>query len=75
MRCSSRRQDVHSLYTKDNLAAEAVQALRAAIAAGWKNAGHTSRDPDLIPLRSRDDFRKLVGNMFDRSFPANPFAP
>jgi serine/threonine-protein kinase len=56
------------------LAAEAVDALKQAIAAGWKNATKTSRDPDLAPLRDRDDFRRLLTELFDRGFPANPFA-
>jgi hypothetical protein len=60
---------------KDKLAAEAVQTLRAAIAAGWKDAAHTNRDRDLVPLRDRADFRKLLGELFDRAFPAKPFAP
>ncbi len=59
---------------RDALAAEAVGALRAAVAAGWDNAVHTSRDPDLDPLRARDDFRAMLADLFDRSFPADPFA-
>jgi eukaryotic-like serine/threonine-protein kinase len=60
---------------QEALAAEAVQALKQAIAAGWNDAGKTSRDPDLASLRDRDDFRRLMADLFDRSFPANPFAP
>ena len=56
------------------LAAEAVQTLEEAIAAGWNDAGKTSRDPDLAPLRDRDDFRRLLAELFDRGFPADPFA-
>jgi hypothetical protein len=56
------------------LAAEAVQTLKQAIAAGWHNAQNTSRDPDLAPLRDRDDFRRLLAKLFDRGFPADPFA-
>jgi serine/threonine-protein kinase len=59
---------------KERLAAEAVQTLRAAVAAGWNDAAHTSRDRDFIALRDRADFRKLVDELFDRTFPANPFA-
>ena len=57
------------------LAAEGVQTLREAIAAGWNDAQHTSRDPDLVPLRDREDFRRLVAELFDRRFPADPLAP
>jgi serine/threonine protein kinase len=59
---------------KSALAAEAVQTLNQAIAAGWKDAAHTARDPDLIPLRDRADFRRLLAVMFDRGFPADPFS-
>jgi tetratricopeptide (TPR) repeat protein len=55
-------------------AAEAVQALRAAIAAGWTDARKISRAPDLAPLRDRADFRRLLAELFDRGFPADPFA-
>ena len=60
---------------KQILAAEAVATLRAAVAAGYRDAANTSRDPDLAPLHDRDDFRELLAEMFDRSFPADPFAP
>jgi tetratricopeptide (TPR) repeat protein len=56
------------------LATEAVQILKEAAAAGWNDAGKASRDPDLAPLRDRDDFRRLLAEMFDRGFPADPFA-
>ncbi len=56
------------------LAAEAVQDLKEAIAAGWDNALYTSRDPGLAPLSDRDDFRRLLAELFDRGFPADPFA-
>ncbi len=59
---------------KEAVAAEAVTTLRAAIAAGWNNALHTNRDPDLAPLRDREDFRRLVAELLDRSFPTDPFA-
>jgi hypothetical protein len=56
------------------LATEAVQTLREAVAAGWNDAAKTRRDPDLAPLRDRDDFRLLLAKLFDRGFPADPFA-
>ncbi len=56
------------------LAAEAVQTLRAAVAVGWRDARYTARDPDLIPLREHDDFRRVLAELFDRGFPPNPFA-
>jgi hypothetical protein len=56
------------------VAAETVKTLERAIADGWNNTGKTSRDPDLAPLRDRDDFRQLLATRFDRGFPADPFA-
>jgi len=49
--------------------------LRQAVRAGWNNALRICRDPDLAPLHDRDDFRQLVAELFDRTFPANPFGP
>jgi serine/threonine-protein kinase len=48
--------------------------LRQAVRAGWNDAQRTSRDPDLTPLHHRADFRQLVAELFDRAFPADPFA-
>jgi hypothetical protein len=56
------------------LAAEAIEALRTAIAAGWTDAAKTGRGSDLARLRDRDDFRRLVAKLFDRVFPSHPFA-
>jgi hypothetical protein len=59
---------------KQSLADEAMVTLRAAVAAGYSNGARMSRDHDLVPLRSRDDFRRLVAELFDRGFPTDPFA-
>jgi serine/threonine protein kinase len=59
---------------RSQLAAESVAYLRAAVAAGWNDASHTARDPDLAPLRQRADFQHLLAEMFDRIFPVDPFA-
>src|SRR5262249_30031063 len=59
---------------RPSLAAEAVAMLERAVAAGWNNAGHPAHDPDLDPLRDRDDFRRLLAELLDRGFPADPFA-
>jgi serine/threonine-protein kinase len=53
---------------------EALGYLKQAVNAGWNNAAHTSRDADLMVLHERDDFRRLLAEMFDRTFPADPFA-
>ena len=49
----------------------AMRVLRQAVAAGYYNAAHMAKDPDLDPLRSRPDFQIL---MMDLAFPADPFA-
>jgi serine/threonine protein kinase/tetratricopeptide (TPR) repeat protein len=38
----------------------AMDFLRQAVKAGWKDARHIRKDTDLDPLRGREDFRKLV---------------
>ena len=49
-----------------------MAALREAVAAGWSDAVHTARDPDLAPLCRRADFRELLAGLFDRAFPGRP---
>jgi hypothetical protein len=49
----------------------AMEALRQAVAAGFRDASHMIKDTDLRPLRARDDFRALAG---DVGFPNDPFA-
>jgi serine/threonine-protein kinase len=53
---------------------EAMETLRSAVAAGYANGARMSQDADLVPLRGRDDFRRLVLGLMDRSMPADPFA-
>jgi serine/threonine-protein kinase len=50
---------------------QAIDALRRAIAAGYKDAAKLRRDPAVQPLRGRPDFQLL---MMDVDFPADPFA-
>jgi hypothetical protein len=59
---------------RQTVAGMAVDALKEAIAAGWNDAWKTSRDSDLAPLSDRADFRQVLARLFDRSFPAEPFA-
>jgi len=59
---------------KKRYADEAMAVLRTAVAAGWSNAPHTARDPDLAPLRERPDYQALLAELFDRAFPADPLA-
>lgn len=39
---------------------EAIQALRKAVDAGWRNYGQTSSDPDLKSLVAREDFQAIL---------------
>jgi hypothetical protein len=52
-------------------AARAMESLVRAVAAGYRNANEIRIESALEPLRSRDDFRRL---MRDLDFPAEPFA-
>src|SRR5262249_2229364 len=52
---------------------EAIATLRSAVTAGWSNAKHTANDPALASLHARADFRFLIMDLTDRSFPADPF--
>jgi serine/threonine protein kinase len=56
---------------RQKYANRAMTALRRAVAAGFRDASHILKDADLRPLRDRDDFRTLVG---DLGFPSDPFA-
>jgi serine/threonine-protein kinase len=41
----------------------ALEALRQAVAKGYKDAAQMKKDPDLDPLRGRDDFQKLLAEV------------
>jgi tetratricopeptide (TPR) repeat protein len=41
----------------------ALEALRQAVAKGYKDAAHMQKDKDLDPLRGRDDFKKLLAEL------------
>jgi hypothetical protein len=58
---------------RSELEDEAISALRAAVSAGWNDAARTLQDPDLMPLRDRSDFRQLIVELYDRTFPDDPF--
>jgi len=53
-------------------AARAIEWLRRAVAAGYRNANELRIESALDSLRTRRDFRDL---MLDLAFPAEPFAP
>src|SRR5207302_11490097 len=48
--------------------AAAVKALRQAVAAGYDNAHQLKTDPRLAPLRKREDFQKLLGELVGQAF-------
>jgi hypothetical protein len=48
---------------KREYADAAVEMLRKAVKAGWKDAAHMRADTDLDPLRGRDDFKQLVAEL------------
>jgi tetratricopeptide (TPR) repeat protein len=41
----------------------AMELLQRAVQAGFTNAAHLEQDPDLAPLREREDFQKLIGDL------------
>jgi hypothetical protein len=49
----------------------AMEMLRRAVAAGYRDLAWMRRDPDLEPLRELPDFQFL---MLDLAFPTQPFA-
>ena len=57
------------------LADEAMETLKGAVMAGFRDAKHISIDPDLRSLRDREDLHRLLDELFDRAFPADPFEP
>jgi tetratricopeptide (TPR) repeat protein len=42
---------------------QAMKRLREAVGKGWRNVTHMRKDPDLIPLRPREDFQKLLAEL------------
>src|SRR5262249_25572437 len=48
---------------KEEHAARAVELLRRAVKAGWRDARHMASDRDLDPLRHREDFQKLLAGL------------
>ncbi|HWE38060.1 MAG TPA: serine/threonine-protein kinase [Isosphaeraceae bacterium] len=58
---------------RPRIAASALDALHAAVAAGFRDAPRMAREPDLASLHSDPSFRTLLLRLFDRSFPVDPF--
>jgi tetratricopeptide (TPR) repeat protein len=58
---ASQRQERAQAYAN-----RAVATLRQAVQNGYKDAAHMKTDTDLDPLRSREDFQKLVKELEDK---------
>jgi hypothetical protein len=57
---------LQSVQRAQEAAAEADRAmawLKQAVAVGYKDAAHMKQDPDLDPLRGREDFQKLIAEL------------
>jgi hypothetical protein len=52
---------------------QAMAALRRAVDAGWRNPIRLAQEPALGPLRSRDDFQRLLMSLWDLTFPTDAF--
>ena len=48
---------------KKEYADRAMELLQTAVKEGWNDAAHTAKDPDLVPLRDREDFKKLLADL------------
>ena len=48
---------------KKEYADRAMELLQQAVKAGWKDAAHMKKDPDLVALKDRDDFKKLIADV------------
>jgi hypothetical protein len=48
---------------KQEYADRAMELLRKAVNAGYKDAAHMTKDTDLDPLRGREDFKKLMAEI------------
>jgi hypothetical protein len=68
---STRHDDAGSEARRRRFERNAVAMLRAAIAAGFRDAGCLRREPALEPVRPLAEFQALA---FDLEFPADPFA-
>ncbi len=67
--------DLACLYALSGRPDDATRSLRSAAAAGWMNVSHTERDPDLTPLRGREDFKALLAGMRSARPPVDPSRP
>lgn len=59
----------------DQYATRGVELLRQAVAKGFKDVTYIKKDTDLDPLRSRDDFKKLLSDLEKAIKPAPAGTP
>ena len=60
---------------RDQYIQDALATLRQAIAAGWKDFAHVRKDPDLAPLRDREEFKKIVTELAQQAPPEKKSKP
>ena len=60
---------------KAEYADRAMELLQKAVTAGYKDAAHVKKDPDLDPLRDREDFKTLLADLEKKFPPPLPVAP
>ena len=48
---------------REAMAVHAIGFIRAAAREGFRDAAHVKADPDLVPLRGREDFQAVVAEM------------
>ena len=58
--CAYARESIKSPDKKLDYTDRAIQLLSMAVESGWKNIDHMAADPDLAPLRERDDYKQLL---------------
>jgi eukaryotic-like serine/threonine-protein kinase len=56
-----------SAVKKQEYADRAMELLRNAVKAGWRDAAHMAKDTDLDPIRGREDFKKLIEGLAKKS--------
>ena len=53
---------------------EAMAVLKQAVSVKWINPSELDRDRYFSSIRDRKDFQNLLLELFDKSFPVDPFA-
>ena len=55
-----------STDSEQQYADKAMEQMRQAIQAGYKDLVHLKQDADLVPLHGRDDFKKLLAELEEK---------